>query len=104
MLERAIWKHDATPSERSERSREQEVPATRLWCVARLATSQAPRAEVRRSETRRGLAVIEVTRRWFKQLRDIDAQQPGAGHISNTMTLVAAGHPVNTQTYFRDDF
>lgn len=47
---------------------------------------------------------MPVTKRWFKQLHDIDAQQPGGGHISNTMTLVAAGHPVSTQTYFRDDF
>lgn len=40
-----------------------------------------------------------VTKRWFKQLHDIDAQQAGAGHRSNMMTLVAAGHAINTQTY-----
>lgn len=47
-----------------------------------------------------------VSKRWFKQLGKIDAQQPDSpdGHPSNTMTLVAAGHPINTQHYFREEF
>lgn len=42
--------------------------------------------------------------RWYKTLGKIDAQQPGAGHPSNTMTLVQAKHDIDHTTYFRDTF
>ena len=47
-----------------------------------------------------------VSKRWYKKLGAIDAQHPSSpdGHPSNTMTLVAHGHPIDTATYFREDF
>ena len=45
-----------------------------------------------------------LVRRWFKELGRIDAQQPGSGHRSNTMTLVQAGHNIDHRTYFYETF
>lgn len=45
-----------------------------------------------------------LVRRWFKELGRIDAQQPGSGHRSNTMTLVQAGHDIDHRTYFYETF
>lgn len=45
-----------------------------------------------------------LVRRWFKKLGRIDAQQPGSGHRSNTMTLVQAGHNIDHRTYFYETF
>ena len=48
--------------------------------------------------------VDSIVCRWFKQLGAIDAQQPGTGHRSNTMTLVKAGHEIDHTVYFRNHF
>lgn len=47
-----------------------------------------------------------VTRRWFKKLGSIDAQQGTSPNWnpSNTMTLVDGGHPIDRTTYFRQQF
>ena len=46
-----------------------------------------------------------VTRRWFKRaLKPSDAQQLSSSSPSASLTLVAGGHPINGQTYFRDAF
>lgn len=42
--------------------------------------------------------------RWYKKITPSDAQRKGSGHQRGGITLVAAGFPVNTQTYFRQTF
>lgn len=42
--------------------------------------------------------------RWFKKLTVSDAQRKPSGNQRGGITLVAAGFPVDTQTYFRTDF
>jgi hypothetical protein len=46
----------------------------------------------------------EVLRRWYKVLPNADAQQLATSSPSNTMTLVQAGHGLQRETYFRDEF
>ena len=41
-----------------------------------------------------------IIHRWFKKLGAIDAQQPGSGHRSNTMTLVQGGHDIDRTVYW----
>lgn len=42
--------------------------------------------------------------RWYKKLTVSDAQRKESGNQRGGITLVAAGFPVDTQTYFRNDF
>jgi hypothetical protein len=41
--------------------------------------------------------------RWWKKLSQSDAQRKRAGHQRGSITLVQAGHPINGQTYFREE-
>lgn len=41
---------------------------------------------------------------WRKQLTRSDAQRKAAGNQRGSITLVQAGYPINSQTYFRYDF
>jgi hypothetical protein len=54
---------------------------------------------------RPGPQVPHVVRRWHKRLRAIDAQHGTSRDYnrSNTATLVQAGHPIDRETWFRDD-
>ena len=52
----------------------------------------------------RGVPSPIVVKRWYKRLPAADAQQLPSSSPSAALTLVAAGHPIDISTYFRNDF
>ena len=48
---------------------------------------------------------LEIVRRWFKVMREADAQRPSGGNTNPTghLTLVRSGHPIAHTTWFRQD-
>lgn len=45
-----------------------------------------------------------VSKRWFKELPNSDAQHPQTGNPTGALRLTKAKHPIDWRTYFRHDF
>jgi hypothetical protein len=51
-----------------------------------------------------GPIAAAVSKRWFKELPNSDAQHPQTGNPTGALRLTKAKHPIDWRTYFRHDF